>query len=144
MGLGWLQLGAVETLHSYGIDATATVKETGCAGLAQQLRETLPPHHRALLENLESSTTVGDYFFCHAGVRPGIPLDKQRPEGLAWIRELFLNARGDFGKIVVHGHSPTDQPDFRHNRINIDTRAYASGRLTCLVPEGSTRRILST
>ncbi len=132
-----------ETLQSYGIDAEKTVKDHGYPGLSQRLKDAMPPHHLALLEGLETSVSVGDYFFCHAGVRPGVPLEQQRADDLLWIRSPFLEATEHFGKMVVHGHSPTDQPDFRHNRINIDTRAYATGRLTCLVLEGSTRRILS-
>jgi len=143
-GPAWLQLGAPETLSSYGIDPLKAVRKDGYAELSRQLNEALPAHHLALLERLSSSITIGDYFFCHAGVRPGVPLDQQRPEDLAWIRSAFLDAKCDFGKVVVHGHTPTERPDFRPNRINIDTRAYASGRLTCLVLEGSTRRILST
>lgn len=144
VGPGWLELGGLDTLNSYGIDAIATVRKTGYAGLSQKLRETLPAHHLALLEQMQCSTTIGDYFFCHAGVRPGVPLELQRDEDLTWIRTPFLETSRSFGRIVVHGHSPTDEPDFRHNRINIDTRAYVTGRLTCLVLEGNTRRILST
>jgi serine/threonine protein phosphatase 1 len=72
----------------------------------------------------------------HAGVRPGIALQKQREEDLLWIREDFLFCEDDFGKVVVHGHTPVLQPDIRANRINIDTGAYATGRLTCLILEG--------
>ena len=100
------------------------------------------PHGRP--DKLSTSVTIGDYFFCHAGVRPGTPLGQQQQQDLLWIREKFLKATGDFGKIIVHGHSPVVQPDFRKNRINIDTGAYANGRLTCLVLEGSSRRIRST
>jgi serine/threonine protein phosphatase 1 len=38
---------------------------------------------------------------------------------------------------VVHGHTPVSVPDLRSNRINIDTGAFATGRLTCIVIEGS-------
>jgi serine/threonine protein phosphatase 1 len=93
---------------------------------------------------LRPFTTIGDYFFCHAGVRPGIPLEQQKQQDMLWIRDQFLDAAEDFGKIIVHGHSPVEQPVFRKNRINIDTGAYATGRLTCLVLEGRSRRILST
>jgi serine/threonine protein phosphatase 1 len=144
VGPSWLHLGALETLASYGIDTLKVLRKDGYAGLSRQLNEALPAHHLELLESLKSSITVGDYFFCHAGVRPGVPLDQQRAEDLAWIRTSFLESRNDFGKVVVHGHTPTEQPDIRHNRINIDTGAYASGHLTCLVLEGRTRRILST
>ena len=72
----------------------------------------------------------------HAGVRPGVPLSGQHEQDLLWIREDFLLHEGDFGKIVIHGHTPVMEPDIRSNRINIDTGAYATGRLTCLVLEG--------
>ena len=81
---------------------------------------------------MKSSFTCGDYFFAHAGVRPGVPLAQQREEDLLWIRQDFLLYEEDFSKIVVHGHTPVPQPDVRPNRINIDTGAYATGRLTCL------------
>jgi len=144
VGPAWLQLGGGETLASYGIDVAGVLLQKGYPGLSQRFKQMLPSHHLALLENLATSATIGDYFFCHAGVRPGTPLREQRPEDLLWIRAPFLEAKSDFGKVVVHGHSPTEHPDFRVNRINIDTRAYASGRLTCLVLEGGTRRIIST
>lgn len=144
VGPMWCQLGGLETLLSYGIDVAGTLAAEGYPGVARHVREKLPPPHYALLSQLQSSFTVGDYFFCHAGVRPGVPLDEQLPQDLAWIRDPFLQTKEDFGKIVVHGHSPTEQPDFRANRINIDTGAYATGRLTCLVLEGSNRHILST
>jgi hypothetical protein len=43
-----------------------------------------------------------------------------------------LQHDGDFGFIVVHGHTPVMAPDLRRNRINIDTGAFATNRLTCL------------
>lgn len=144
VGPTWRQLGGLETLHSYGIDVTAVLAEEGYPGLSQWLTQRLPSHHRELLERLQPSHAIGDYFFCHAGVRPGVSLEQQREQDLLWIRDAFLGTREHFGKVVVHGHSPIEKPDFRENRINIDTGAYATGRLTCLVLEGSGRRILST
>ena len=69
---------------------------------------------------------IGDYFFCHAGVRPGPPLAAQSEEDLMWIRDGFLSHERSFGKIVVHGHTPVASPDVRANRINIDTGAFAT------------------
>jgi serine/threonine protein phosphatase 1 len=103
---------------------------------ADAFRRALPDSHRNFMQGLALSFTCGDFFFAHAGVRPGIPLRQQRPEDLLWIREEFLLHEEDFGKIVVHGHTPAREPDVRPNRINIDTGAYATGRLTCLVLEG--------
>lgn len=144
VGPTWRRLGGLDTLLSYGVDVGRVLTENGCAGLLERFKEKFPLHHLTLLAELKTSIAVGDYFFCHAGVRPGIPLMQQRQQDLVWIRETFLDATEDFGKVIVHGHSPVDWPDFRKNRINIDTGAYATGRLTCLVLEGRSRRILST
>src|SRR3984885_655857 len=85
--------------------------------------------------NLALSFSCGDFFFAHAGVRPGIALQAQTQHDLLWIRGDFLNHEEDFGKIIVHGHTPIREPEIRSNRINIDTGAYATDRLTCLVLE---------
>jgi serine/threonine protein phosphatase 1 len=95
----------------------------------------MPPSHLAFLNRLALSFTCGDFFFAHAGVRPGIPLDAQSPHDLLWIRDDFLLCEESFGKVVVHGHTPSQEPVIRPNRINIDTGAYATGRLTCAVLE---------
>jgi serine/threonine protein phosphatase 1 len=73
-----------------------------------------------------------------------VPLDRQDSYDLMWIRDAFLWSDDDFGKVVVHGHSVVAVPDLRPNRIAIDTGAYRTGHLTCLVLEGSDRRFLST
>jgi serine/threonine protein phosphatase 1 len=140
----WRQLGGMETLLSYRINVNAALAQPGFAGLGAELSTRMPPHHLQFLRSLATSACVGDYFFCHAGVRPGVPLEKQQERDLLWIRDEFLDSRTCFGKIVVHGHSPVEHPDFKTNRINIDTAAYLTGRLTCLVLEGDSRRTLST
>jgi serine/threonine protein phosphatase 1 len=71
-----------------------------------------------------------------------VALEKQREEDLLWIRQEFLLCEEDFSKIIVHGHTPVLQPEIRSNRINIDTGAYATGRLSCLVLEADKVRIL--
>jgi serine/threonine protein phosphatase 1 len=85
----------------------------------------------------------GDFVFVHAGIRPGIDLDRQDPHDLVWIREPFLSDPRDHGAVVVHGHTPVETPDVRGNRINIDTGAVYGGTLTCLVIEGNDIRFLS-
>jgi hypothetical protein len=77
---------------------------------AVQLRASLTSEQMKFLASLESSLTVGRYFLCHAGIRPGVPFERQKEEDLLWIRDEFLNSRMDFGKIVVHGHTPTEEP----------------------------------
>jgi serine/threonine protein phosphatase 1 len=68
----------------------------------------------------------------HAGVRPGVRLEDQRTADILGIRNDFLDYDGDVGYLVVHGHTPVEEPDFRPNRTNIDTGAFATNRLTCL------------
>ena len=89
------------------------------------------------------SLTVGGYFFCHAGVRPGVALEAQSEQDLLWIRGEFLDSEADFGKIVVHGHTPAVEPQVKANRINVDTGAYATGKLTCLVLEDGRHRFIT-
>ena len=86
----------------------------------------------ALSAVAEDVAHFGKYFLCHAGVRPGVPLERQDDHDLLWIRGDFLNSTMDFGKIVVHGHTPVAEPEVLPNRINVDTGAFASGRLTCV------------
>jgi len=76
-------------------------------------------------------------------VRPGVPIDLQVEYDLLWIRGEFLNSDTDFGKVVVHGHTPVVQPEVLHNRINIDTGAFATGKLTCVVLDKDGHRFLT-
>jgi serine/threonine protein phosphatase 1 len=139
----WRSNGGLETLYSYGVDASAAMRGEGYEAARDAFCEALPAAHRALLEATKLSATVGDYFFCHAGVRPYAPLSDQSEEDLLWIRDDFLSHERPFGKIVVHGHTPVASPEVRANRINVDTGAFATSILTCLALEGEDRRFLS-
>jgi serine/threonine protein phosphatase 1 len=104
----------------------------------------LPRSHEAFFKNLRLHHTVGDYLFVHAGLKPRVPFEEQRESDLLWIREEFLESPVNFGRIVVHGHTPADEPEVKSNRIGIDTGAYMTGNLTALVLEGRSHRFLST
>ena len=78
----------------------------------------------------KTSFVCGDYFFVHAGVRPGVALQAQQERDLMWIRGPFLDSDERFEKYIVHGHTPVLQPDIRPNRMNIDTGAFATNNLT--------------
>jgi serine/threonine protein phosphatase 1 len=134
----WGKYGGVATLISYGLAPPMKADSNGQVKLATEFIQQMPESHRHFLDTLELSFTCGDFFFVHAGVRPGIALRTQRAEDLLWIRDDFLLHEQPFGKVVVHGHTPVAQPEIRSNRINIDTGAYATGRLTCLVLERNT------
>ena len=139
----WRLWGGLETLHSYGLDISGLMRGRGHEAAAEALRAAMPAAHADFLRNLKPSLTIGRYFLCHAGVRPGVPLDRQSDEDLLWIRKEFLDSRDDFGKIVVHGHTPSPEPELRLNRINVDTGVYLTGRLTCAVLDGERVRFLS-
>jgi serine/threonine protein phosphatase 1 len=140
----WRRYGGLETLASYQVDVSEVMRGRNFARAREELAEKVPNSHRNFLNALQPSHEIGDFFFCHAGVRPGLPLRKQREDDLIWIRQDFLSNVDFHGKIVVHGHTPVENPDIRSNRINLDTGAYMTNKLSCLALEGSTKRLLST
>ena len=138
----FLGYGGVATMASYGVLAREEYDAGGLMHLRDRFATALPAEHLAFFRGLPLTARIGDFLFCHAGIRPGVPLDRQTPEDLRWIREEFLDDRRDHGVVVVHGHTPADAPEVRRNRINIDTGAFFSGRLTCVVLEGTAYRFL--
>jgi diadenosine tetraphosphatase ApaH/serine/threonine PP2A family protein phosphatase len=138
----WRNLGGLETLHSYGVNLGPAMAKRDFGAVQAAFAARFPEGHRQFLERLKISTDIGDYFFCHAGVRPGVPLDRQDRNDLLTIRDTFLSSKAEHGKLVVHGHTPSLAPEIRPNRIGIDTAGYATGRLSCLVLEKDQRRFL--
>ncbi len=139
----WLSHGGDATLRSYGVAPPCFPWDFRDIRRAQQaLRRALPAEHMAFFRGLRSAYTEGDYLFVHAGIRPGVPLALQTERDMLWIGEKFLDSHRDHGKIVVHGHSITAGPDVRQNRIGVDSGAYATGKLTCLILEGTERCFL--
>lgn len=132
----WGLYGGLTTLLSYGLMPSLSPTPQEEEELAAELDRVLPDSHRLFYASLPVSFSCGDYFFAHAGVRPGVPFARQKDEDLLWIRGEFLDSDEPFEKIVVHGHTPTLEPEVRRNRINIDTGAYATSRLTCVRLEG--------
>jgi serine/threonine protein phosphatase 1 len=139
---GWRQYGGLETLMSYGLQPAMKADAAEQVELAKAFKYMLPKSHQEFFKSLQLSVSCGDFFFVHAGVKPRVPLKEQREEDLLWIRDDFLLYEDDFEKIVVHGHTPVREPDIRPNRINIDTGAYATGRLTCIMLEHDSIQVL--
>ncbi len=140
----WRHFGGLETLASYGVDVRDVMRGRNHAAAQARLRELLPPAHQTFFERTRLSWSSGDYFFCHAGVRPNVPLKRQEEQDLLWIRDEFNGFRGVFEKMIVHGHTPVAEPQILANRINVDTGAYATDVLTALVLEGRERRFIAT
>lgn len=132
----FLRYGGRETALSYAIDPDR-YRESTLEEAQDLLREAVPVEDLDFIAGFEDHVKIGDYLFVHAGIRPGAPLEDQRPNDLRWIREPFLSHAGDHGHTVIHGHTITDEVDVRPNRIGIDTGAYQSGRLTALGLEGT-------
>lgn len=139
----WRGVGGLETLHAYGVDVAMPMRGREYQAAHDAFVAVLPSRHRQFLEATELSIVFGDYFFCHAGVRPDVPLSAQSENDLLWIRDGFLSHEQPFGKIIVHGHTPVANPEVMANRINIDTGAFATSTLSCLALEGAERRFLS-
>ena len=115
----YLMNGGLETLRGYGASPREGFR--------------LPPSHREFFDALQWTHEARGFIFVHAGLRPGVPLDRQDPMDLVWIREEFIGARHDFGRPVVFGHTPgweikNELPLF----LGIDTRAVTGGCLTCV------------
>ncbi|WP_176591300.1 metallophosphoesterase [Sphingobium sp. EM0848] len=137
------RFGGVETLASYGLspDDSSAMSD---AALAQWMLTHIPRGPIDFLDDFPDMLTIGDYLFVHAGVRPRIALDAQIPADLRWIRGDFLNHRRRFGKMIVHGHSISEDVDIQSNRIGIDTGAFRSGKLTAIGLEQGQRWFLQT
>ena len=137
------RIGGRETIVSYGV-SEHDFERSDYDELFDLLNARVPARHLAFLDAFERMIERGDYAFVHAGIRPGVALTSQSGSDLRWIRSSFLNHEGEFGAMVVHGHTISDDVEIRHNRIGIDTGAYASGRLTALGLEGGERWFLAT
>jgi serine/threonine protein phosphatase 1 len=140
----WLSIGGGATVQSYGVsqlsDSNGSLPPDIIRG---RLGQAIPPGHLAFLRNLALLHQVGDYLFVHAGIRPGRPIEEQDPKDLLWIRREFLTSRRNHGKVVVHGHASGNDVVVKRNRICVDTKAYATDRLSCVVLEADSRRFLS-
>jgi len=133
--------GGKETARSYGVELQFAPVAALMEGHAR-FRDTVPEEHVAFLRSLPRSVTFGDFFFCHAGVRPGVKLELQDPHDLIWIRNEFLDHPGLHEKVIVHGHTPSDEAEIMPNRINVDTGAFYSGVLTCAVIDGQDKMLM--
>jgi serine/threonine protein phosphatase 1 len=138
----WRAFGAAETLLSYGVMPPRFENEEDFVRARDAFAHAVPLDHFRFLNRLKYFHVEDDYFFVHAGVRPGIALVDQAQEDMLWIREEFLLHRKSFGKFVVHGHTPGPSPVTLSNRVCVDTGAHATGRLTALVMEGESRSFL--
>lgn len=140
----WYRHGGRELLLAYGLRKPAHSNSRAWASLGRDLALRIPSDQIALLRSLDFSITVGDYFFSHAGARPGVSLKRQHRKDLLWIRETFTESKFQFDKVVVHGHTRTENVYIDDRRIGLDTGAYETGVLSALRLWNDERHVLQT
>ncbi|AUG54556.1 metallophosphoesterase family protein [Thalassospira marina] len=142
--LEWLTYGGAETLLSYNVSVAAGAFNAEKAiKVSEDLNAAMQAAgHDRFFTRFRDSFELGDYLFVHAGIDPERPIAGQGPEILRWIREPFLSFSGALPKVVVHGHTVTEEPTVRNHRIGLDTGAYYSNKLTCLRLEGRDYRFV--
>lgn len=144
----FMRFGGVQTAQSYGVSLSAGGGWFGRSDEAllhshAALVEAVPQSHVDFLQSLIFSVAFGDFFFCHAGIRPDVPLESQSPQDLIWIRDTFLDHPGLYPKVIVHGHTPVPEAEVMANRVNVDTLAWQSGLLSAFAVNGVEKRILT-
>jgi serine/threonine protein phosphatase 1 len=128
----WAAFGGLATLASFGVDV-ATIDTEDSAAIIDIVQRVISDDLADWLEKLPTSHAAGDYFFVHAGIRPGVPIARQSEDDLLWIREDFLTNQADHGMMIVHGHSINQAGiEFASNRIGVDTGAYRTGMLSAI------------
>lgn len=121
----WLAAGGKATCRSY-----LPPEERGREISLALAREVIPEDHRAWCASLPRFFEDDQYIYVHGGVKPGRTPAETDPYDLIWLREEFLQSPWDWGKKVIHGHTPTPsrKPEVYANRICIDTAlCYAPG-----------------
>ena len=135
----WPKIGGAATLSSFGVDLSS-LDLSDPIDVIEATQRVIPAPIIDWLSSLPFCYRLGDYYFVHAGVRPGIPLESQSERDQLWIRDEFTKSARVHGATIVHGHTVTPQgPAIADNRIGLDTGAYKTGRLTALGLQGHER-----
>ena len=141
-GPRWLREGGAATLTSFRVDAddlTATAPAEAWTHAARRLSDAMGQDARAWLEDLPLTWSSGNLWAVHAGADPARGMEDQTARVLLWGHPEFDSApRGD-DIWVAHGHVERDTPLASDGRINVDTAAWSTGRLTAIAvkPDGS-------
>ncbi len=135
----WRRLGGLETLHSYGVDVGPLMRgrrrPKRFARRCPQAMSSFWPHSNCRCRS-------GDIFCAMPGCALAFHWSGNTRTTFCGSATSSSTARVDFGKIVVHGHTPTEEPELRSNRVNVDTGAFMTDRLTCAVLEEKGVRFL--
>jgi serine/threonine protein phosphatase 1 len=138
---GWMRVGGAETVESFGLAPLAEGEDA--VPFVTALQRAVPSEWVEWLQSWPLTARTGDYFICHAGVKPGVALARQSRRDLLWARHEFLEDPRDHGAIIVHGHTISEEVEIRRNRIGIDTGAYRTGTLSAVCLEGTDVEVLT-
>jgi serine/threonine protein phosphatase 1 len=145
IGRSWFNFGGLQTLVSYGVRyKKLPTGKKDLQALRDDLQARVPYSHVIFLENTRYAHSSGSYYFVHAGIKPHLALEHQQPVDQLWIRDEFIEHTRPYEKIIVHGHTVSDEVEFMGNRIGLDTGAYLSGKLSCLVLEDDRQQLIQT
>lgn len=133
--------GGVETGRSYGVELDFSDTDKSRRS-HEALVKAVPQAHIDFIRAMPRWLSFGDFFFCHAGVDPALPLEEQDPDDLIWIRTLFLKWTDPLAKVIIHGHTPQGAVDVQPNRVNLDTYAWKSGLLSAIAIDGVEKRFI--
>jgi len=144
-GPKWATYGGRETLISYGVKPPRSLSlNAEWRDVHNEFLKSFPNSHLKFFRGLPTRVKIGGYGFVHAGLRPGRTFEEQYDYDLMWIRDEFLHADATFDVKVVHGHTPTQAPYNDDRRINVDTGAYFTGRLTAVKLTGQSVNFIAT
>jgi len=142
-GAKWCEHGGIATLASYNIFLpSAQLHAINWDEVADNLWREMPATHKTFFERLDTVFVLEDYLFVHAGVMPDKDVWQQGNDTLLWIRQPFLSSPKPNDRVVVHGHTPVEEPENLRWRVNVDTGAYATNVLTAARLIGSDRHFI--
>jgi len=138
----WLRpnMGGTETLASYGVGVEPGQDREA---LRARARSAVPAEHREFLGLLPLWHEAGRVLCVHAGIRPGLPLERQHIEDLCWIRDEFFAETAPHPWLVVHGHTPVPEVTHFGNRVAVDTGAGFGRALSAVVIEDGAVSLLT-
>ncbi|WEX08162.1 metallophosphoesterase family protein [Chelativorans sp. AA-79] len=128
----WLAMGGGAALRSYGMDLAYLSNLYSSAQIDDMVRSGIPQQHRDFLRTLPIMAYSRQVAFVHAGIRPGLPLERQDERDILYIRDEFFDNIHLLDRWVIHGHTPVEKPELKGRRLNIDTGAYMGGPLTAV------------
>jgi serine/threonine protein phosphatase 1 len=122
----WMGNGGSETMDSYPRTARGWI-------------ERIPIEHWEFLEATTLEFWLGPYLFVHAGILPPGAKWPYDDDPRLWVREEFVNYRGNLGATVIFGHTPqkSGRPLRMDNKIGIDTASAYGGPLTAVALDES-------